>query len=82
MFKKGEICIVNESGAKYFNSYSKRNGGAKVKGGDKVVCRNDSEHPFCTPVNNITCGDFTDCNNTWSLDASYIQSTGEFMELD
>ena len=89
MFKKGEICIVNEEGAEYFNGYSSINGGAVIESGDKVVCREFSDAPFCTPLQLLTKECFgesfdwgnKDCN-TWTLTDDYMQSTGEFMELD
>lgn len=89
MFKKGEICIVNEESAEYFNGYSIVNGGVAIKAGDKVVCRESSDVPFCTPLwlLNKDCivepfnWENKNCN-TWALVDDDIQSTGEFMELD
>lgn len=85
MLKKGEICIVNESGAEYFNGYSSVEGGALIESGDKVACRDISNAPFCTPLHLLNDEPFRwenkDCN-TWALTDEDIQSTGEFMELD
>lgn len=89
MFKKGEICIVNKEGAEYFNGYSSINGGTVIENGDKVVCREFSSVPFCTPLRLLTkdciAEPFSikdkDCN-TWALTDDDIQSTGKFMELD